>query len=225
MKRSIVITVALAFALSAFSQGITSKDRFISEIHWNYWLNSANDIQPEWYSRGANFSIMYDLELGESPFSIAPGIGFGFDNVYHNGYFAEDSAGTTQLRPYDDTIDYKRNKLSTVYLDVPLELRFRTKPNDKGNSFKIALGAKGGFLIANYTKYIGEGEAFGAPADDAKYKEYNVPNISTFRYGLTARIGYGPVNLSAFYSLSPLFDQDLGPQLTPISIGVSFNGL
>ena len=129
------------------------------------------------------------------------------------------------MTPISDSITYKRNKLSTAYIDVPLELRYRTKPNDKGNSFKVALGVKGGFLLSNYTKFIGQGNNFGVSSTSTKYKKYDIPNIAKFRYGATVRIGYGPFNINAFYSLSPLFDKNAGPQITPISVGISFNGL
>ena len=80
-------------------------------------------------------------------------------------------------------------------------------------------------LISSHTKYVGEGMSFGTYQDKMKVKHYSVPNINKFRYGVTARFGYGPFNLIAYYSLSKLFEDNLGPELTPISVGISFNGL
>jgi len=225
MKKVFAIALFSLFAVQLSGQGFTSKDRVITELHWNTWLNAPSDIKTEWYSRGLNMSVMYDFGIGESPLSIAPGLGFGFDNIYHNGFFSLDSSGKTQLMPLPDSVTFKKNKLSTVYLDIPFELRFRTKPNEKGKSFKIAFGAKGGFLLSSYTKYIGEGVTFGGFNSESKVKTYNLPNINTLRYGVSFRLGYGPINLNAFYSLSPLFNKGAGPEINALTVGISFNGL
>lgn len=225
MKKIFVLALFTLMTIAVSAQGFTSKDRVITELHWNGWLKTPDNIKTEWYSRGINVSVMYDFGLGKSPLSVAPGLGLGFDNIYHNGFFSVDSAGNTLLLPLGDSTTFKKNKISTIYLDIPLELRFRTKPNEKGNSFKLAIGAKGGFLLSNYTKYIGEGTSFGTFNSGSKVKTYNIPNINTFRYGLTFRIGYGPVNLNAFYSVSTLFNQGAGPEINPFTVGISFNGL
>lgn len=202
-----------------------SRDRLVLDLNWNGWINTPDSVSVDWYSRGLNAYFMYDLQFGNSTFSLAPGIGLGFDNIYHNAQFsATDSMGTLIL-PIPDSIDYKKNKFSTIYLDIPLELRFRSKPNSKNKSFKIGAGVKLGLLISSYTKFAGEGNTFGIPQDEVKLKIYKVPNMEKLRYGLTARVGYGPFNLVGFYGLSKLFEDGKGPGMSPITIGFSFNGL
>lgn len=202
-----------------------SRDRLVLDLNWNGWMNHPDSVEVDWYSRGLNAYLMYDLQFGKSNFSIAPGFGLGFDNIYNNSRLsANDSLGTL-ITPINDSIQYSKNKLSTVFLDVPLELRFRSKPNSKNKSFKIGLGAKLGLLISSYTKYAGEGNTFGLQDPEVKLKKYRIPNMEKLRYGLTARIGYGPYNLVCFYGLSKLFEDGRGPGMSPITIGFSINGL
>lgn len=230
MKRLLLIIGCVFIATQLMAQPEEEeipggKDRLVMEINWNGWLDAPDSIKTKWFSRGINFYVMFDMPLGNSRFSVAPGAGLGIDNVYHEGMFVATDTMGTQFLPIPDSINFKKNKLNTVYLDIPLELRFRTKPNEKNKSFKIAVGVKGGLLLANKVKYVGEGTTFGLPQQEVKYKQFKVPNIDNLRYGLTFRVGYGPINAQVFYGLSTLFETGLGPQMAPLNIGVSFNGL
>lgn len=233
MKRLLLIFTCLLLASSISAQNGEEeteetpggKDRLVLELNWNGWLDKPDSIKANWYSRGINMYIMYDIPLGTSRFSIAPGLGFGFDNVYHEGMFVGTDTMGTQFLPIPDSINFKKNKLNTNYLDIPLEFRFRTKPNDRGKSFKLAVGVKGGLLLSSKVKYVGEGTTFGLSQQEVKYKDFRVPNIDNIRYGLTFRVGYGPINAQVYYGLSTLFEKGLGPQMAPLNIGISFNGL
>ena len=200
------------------------QDRLVAQFNWNSWLNTPDDIEVRWFSRGINLFVMYDLPLGKSPISLAPGIGIASDNVYHNGLFTANDT-ITFISAIPDSLTFSSNKLQTTYLEVPLELRFRTKPNSKGQSFKIAAGIRGGLLITSHAKYKGEGTAFGLTQQEIKYKQYDIPNLENLRYGATVRVGYGPFNVNAYYGLSTLFEKGRGPEMVPFQQGISFNGL
>ena len=200
-------------------------DRLVLTLNWNGWADNPDSIDVKWFSRGINLHAMYDLKFGKSNFSFAPGLGLAVDNVYHNGYFVDMDTLGTLILPYGDSLDYDKNKLTTTYFEVPLEFRFRSNPGADNYAFKVGLGVKGGLLISSHTKYKGPGFAFGANQEEIKEKQKSVPNLAKFRYGLTARIGYGPFNITGFYGLSTLFEEGLGPNMVPVSVGISFNGL
>jgi len=197
----------------------SSRDRIVVDIFFDNWLHNEDSLQTKWYSRGFNAYFMYDILLGKKAlFSVAPGLGVGTNNVFHNSALSVDTNGTELVKRTDD---YKRNKIGLAYVDIPVELRFRSKPNAKNKSFKVALGFKAGILIDSKTKVRKE-DAFG---EMKVYKEKRLDNLNLFRYGATFRVGYGPFNLFAFYSLSKLFEKDRGPEITPFSVGFSINGL
>lgn len=204
---------------------LDTRDRLIFEFTHDRWLNKPDEVDIKWYSRGFATYLMYDIALGKSPnLSVAPGFGIATYNVFNNSLISKDTDGKTIFTQIPDSIDYKKNKLVTSYLDVPLEIRMRTKPNSKNNkSFRLAVGARVGLLINGHTKYKGKDLTGGN--SDVKFKNLLVPNINKFRYGLSGRIGYGNINVFGYYSLSPLFEKDKGPEINQFSVGISFNSL
>ena len=195
--------------------GLKNYDRNVMLIELNHsnWSDVPAGIDVEGQSRGFNFYFLNDYGLGESNVSIGVGLGLGTDNVFTNGQFIE-TADSTFLNPLDESIEYKKNKLTTAHIDLPVELRFKSNPGNNGKSFKISAGFKAGLLINNHTKF---------KTDDDKIKVHGIDNIENFRYGPTARIGYGDLMLNGYMQLNELF-QDEGPQMKPWSIGITFNG-
>src|SRR5687768_12456424 len=133
MKRIFLLFCICVPALQAISQTGEftpgGRDRLVFEINHNHWSNIPDSIKldQQWYSRGFNVYTMFDLALGSQLFSIAPGFGIGTENVFHNSMLRTDTTGTW-FHPIADTIKYTRNKLSFTYFDIPLELRFRSRP-------------------------------------------------------------------------------------------------
>lgn len=204
-----------------------SSDRLAMDFTYDLALNMPDSIKAQGFSRGFNIYFMYDVVLGKSRFSIAPGLGLGTNNYFHQNTISSDTAGT-YFNPIASGTDVKKNKLSLTYLDIPIEFRFRSKPNAKDNSWKFAVGFKAGLLIQNKWKYRGEEVRDGAnfvQGREVKFKEYDIENLNRFRYGVTARAGYGIWNVFAFYGISELFEEGRGPRMTPLSIGISINGL
>jgi hypothetical protein len=164
-------------------------------------------------SRGVNIKLMKDRLIRNTLFSFGYGLAFGSQNFDTDRFIiVDDTLGHTHFVSIDPAIDVKTNKLSVNYLDLPLELRFRTSPNAKNNSFKIALGFKIGVLLQSHIKY---------EDDDGKEKLFNINNLNKYRYGVDTRIGYGIWGLNAYYSLISLFNEDKAPNVVPVSFGLS----
>jgi hypothetical protein len=198
-----------------------SRDRIVVDLCFDQWIHNANGVKVKWHSRGFNAYFMYDVLLGKKKklFSVAPGVGISTSNIFNNAQLAEDTAAGTDLVVRTD--DYKRNKLGLTYVDIPVELRFRSTPNAKNKSWKFALGFKAGVLIDSKTKVKQE----DANGNMKTFKEKRYVDLNRFRYGATVRFGYGPFNVFGFYSLAKLFDKGRGPDVTPFSVGISINGL
>ncbi|OWY19077.1 hypothetical protein C7N43_30905 [Sphingobacteriales bacterium UPWRP_1] len=241
MKNNILLLLIILLSLpaTAFAQGEAaksklkgSKDRLIIELAHDNWLEKPDDIKLRWYNRGINFYFMYDVPVIDDNVSIAPGAGFSCSNYYHNGYFTLDANDVTQMLPLPDkvlsgtdsvSLDRKKNKLSTTFLDAAFELRFRTNPNKSNKRIKFAIGARAGYRLDAHTKY--RGTDLAGSGNEVFVKTKLIPNMNRFRYGVTARAGYANINLFGYYSLSKLFEKDKGPDITPFQIGISFNSL
>lgn len=206
-----------------------AKDRVLLELTLNQLTNKPSDFKLSALSRGFNAYFLYDVVLGKSQFSIAPGAGIGTENYYHkkNGIAWSDNThlydSITSFPRLNDSIDVKKSKLGLTYFDIPIEFRFRTKPNKKGASWKVAAGFKVGFLLGSKWKY--KGEDLNSMDGSVKFKEFSVDNINRIRYGTYLRFGYGLINVFANYSISSLFEEGKGPQMHPITFGIAITGL
>lgn len=172
-------------------------------------------------SKTVNLYYQYDKRLFNSKFSLHPGIGLGMERYKFNNNktLSYDNTGnlTAVLVP-----GVRKSKLITNYLDIPVELRFSTNPEDPSRSFKVALGFKAGVLLDSYTKvkYKQDGEI-------KKFKDKQDFNINPFRYGAYFRLGGGNFNFWGYYSLTPLFKPNKGPngvEITNLSFGISLTG-
>lgn len=200
---------------------VESNDRLTFEFNYTDLLNQPEGYETRWFNRGMNVYLNYDIKLGSGKhFSFAPGIGFSTHNVYHNSFIERDTSATvfTQI---SDTLTYRNNKISTNFIEAPLELRFRSTPNKFNRSFKLAVGMRLGYLINAHTKYRGELDR-GDGKESVKVKDLRLPNINNFRIGPSVRVGYGNLSLVGYYSLTTLFDKDRGPGVHPFSVGISF---
>ena len=214
-----MLSVQWCFSQSESSKGEGKKpqkqDRLILDLFHDNWLDKPDSIKTKWYSYGVAVSMLYDHPLGNSNFSFAGGADIACHNVRNNAKITE---------VYDSTISdlysvfvpistkFKKNKLSTNYADAVAEIRFRSKPDQKGYSWKFSLGGRYGYLVNVHDVYK---DAAG------KYKTYIFPNITQQRYCAHFRASYGKVGIFGFYSLTNLFEKKKGVELTPFSVGVS----
>lgn len=214
----------------------SAKDRLVIELAMmnaivkKDGIMVPNDFKLGAFNRGINVYFMYDILLGKKTkprhFSIAPGIGVGSENYYFKNYKLNWHYDTlTKFIPFGDSISSKKSKLNMTYIDIPIEFRYRSKPNQKtGMSWKIAVGFKLGFLIGSKWKYKGEDPDVGTNGEQVTIKDIKVANMSRFRYGPMIRGGYGPVSLFGYYSIGSAFTTK-GPKMNPIVFGISINGL
>lgn len=227
MKKYIYIFLLLVFSgLSSFSQERDTieakkyfdRDQFVYEINYDYWLEIPDDIKLKVLPISSNFYLMFPLIGQHTHISFASGIGIGASNIKTNAY-PTDTNDVSFYTLIPDSIDYKNNKLTMTYLDIPLELRFMTNPNKRGRSFKLGVGFKAGLLIGNHTKY--HGEDLNGSGEIVKYKTYHIKNLTPYRYGITAKIGFGKFLINGYYSLTGLFENNKGQDITPVSIGLT----
>ncbi|MBK5283763.1 MAG: outer membrane beta-barrel protein, partial [Bacteroidia bacterium] len=125
----------------------SKQDRFVLDINFDNWDKRPAGVDIKGLrSRGVNTMVMDEKVFGKGNVAFAWGLGFSSQNFHTNGlYFQDDNADTSGLTPLN--IEYDLNKLSLNYIDIPLELRFRTNANAKGKRLKLSTGFKLGFLV------------------------------------------------------------------------------
>ena len=191
-----------------------ARDRIVIEVTNDGWLDLPEDIEYRGYSLGINAFIIHDMfRKIDKPFSIGLGYGISSHNVHTDGLFSVvDSLDATYafMDKIADNSNLKKNKYTINYLEFPVELRFIAQ---NGSGFKLHIGGRIGYKLGDYSKIV---DGFG------KRKFYKTAGLHDFRYGMHGRIGYGRFTAVGYYSLTPLFKKNRGPQLTQYSFGIAF---
>jgi hypothetical protein len=217
MKKLFLILFIL-IGINSFAQMVTEETKrkftFGLDIFTDIWQDKPESINPKTINPGVNIFGSYNYIFGKSNVSFSPGIGLGIHNLYSDSWLRVNN-DSAYFEPVPDTLGFKRSKLTTTYLDIPFELRFKSK-----GEFRLAIGFKFGFLIKAHTKYKGENYIEGT-SDQVIIKQARFNFIEKNRYGFTGRIGYKWLNLWGYYQLSTLFADGKGPQMYPISVGIT----
>ncbi len=148
-------------------------------------------------------------------FGLVTGLGFSFmDFTFDQPLTIEKEGGDGIIMPVDLNPDgLKKSKLNVSYLTAPLILEVKT-PLRMGNSrLYLAGGVIGGLNIGSHTKFKYKGD---------KEKLRSNFNLNSFKYDLTGRIGFGDFCVFVNYGMTPLFKTNRGPELQPVTFGISF---
>ena len=186
-------------------------DKLILEFNHCGWLNMPNGVKNDITSRGMNFYLYFDKPLGNSNFSFAYGGGISSHNISGNAntVYKLDSLGNESTIFEPRTLPYKKNVIGATVLEIPVELRFRTR---RVRSFKMSVGFRMGYTVQNFRKIFDV---------DGKRKLFDIHNYNPWRYGVEFRIGYEQIFLCGFYSLSNVIMADKGsPNIIPYTIGI-----
>jgi len=184
-----------------------------------------------WGSKSVGIYYLYTKQLGNSGFSINPGIGVGLEkysfdeNVTLKPMINADGervAEIVELANVFGDLDFSKSKLAANYLEIPLELRFHFNRKYPDKGFRIGVGGKGGFLFDSHTKV-----KFSDEGENVKVKEKNDFSMQRFRYSVLGRFGFRSVSIFGEIGLSELFEDGKGPEQTGaryFKFGLSFMG-
>ncbi|MEM1122783.1 MAG: outer membrane beta-barrel protein [Bacteroidota bacterium] len=142
------------------------------------------------------------------------GIEYGLSVAWKQYRFSNDFRileDATTFTTEDDGTTYRKNKLKTTFLEVPLMLTL--SPNGRRSNFYLSGGIYGNVLLGAKQKLRDNNGNTTKIKDDF--------NLNKFRYGFIGRIGFGPIALYAQLSATELFKTGQGPELYPFNIGIS----
>ncbi len=196
----------------------TNKDRVLFSFNNAFWQNLDAGVKQRTVSQGFSTAIMVDIPTSEkSPVSFGLGLGFASHNLHSNAITQMSLPNrVTEMIIIPDGIKYRINKLSFNYLNIPLELRFRTK-----SDIRIAIGLRSGLLIDAHGKYYGHD--ISGIDNQIKIKNKDISNTDKYLFEATARIGWRWIAISGSYGLNSVFVKDKGPDIRPASIGLCFS--
>ncbi|MFT5183413.1 MAG: hypothetical protein ACI84C_000539 [Flavobacteriales bacterium] len=192
----------------------------------NLWmdLDYAKSLSWSWYPVDATVNIVKEYVQ----------LGFGAGVQWNNYGLANNVQVFPQMPVYSDTsmmvldtyvdttfgatgeaYDFTKNRLRTTYLKVPLMLEFNTN-SDEDRSFHVAAGVIGGWRLGSNLKqkYTEDGVSYkNRIKDDFNFRAFTLDG--------TVRVGYGDFTLFAMYGLTSLFADNRGPEVYPVTVGLS----
>ena len=196
--------ITLDIGLSDFNQ---TPDKFTeTKLKGNRTFNAYffQRINPEakhiQFRIGVGLSLEnYSFKRDVSPTPLADSTSFAYGNSYKN-----------------DSINFRKSKLSVNYLDIPIEVVFQQK--NKTGVPKLILGTRMGWIIDAHSKRV-----IDINGSIMKEKIKADFNLTKLRLSLTCRIMYKGINLFYMQNITPLFQEGKGPELTTCTGGISIS--
>ena len=238
MKKILFIVFALITVFGANAQekkkvgGFMNRtgDHLMLQLTSDYWKGAPDSVTNKinGFARGANVYVLLDQRFKSAPqWSVAFGLGVGTSNMYFKNTVVDIKSKTNKL-PFNsvDSINhFKKYKLTTAFLEIPLELRYTVDPVNEMKSMKFAIGVKVGTLLNVHTKGKTLLDKNGTTINSYSAKETGKSYFNSTRLAATARIGYGNFSLFGSYQLNNIFKDGVAADVKLIQIGLNFSGL
>jgi len=204
---------------------VVETSTFVMDVGINALINEGTLDMPEAYTameldrvRAINFHlgvVQQGVNISKGKLRFVYGLGI----EYNNYRFTEDIDLIKNSDPLafteNDETNYRKNKLVSQYLTMPLMLNFKSNPHNDDESFKLAAGIQLGYLVGSHTK-----QKWGKGRDKEKRKIRGDYQFEEYRYGYVVQIGYGDFNLYGKYYPTSAFKAGKGPQVQTTSVGL-----
>ena len=202
--------------------------------HWGGLELGVNTFLTSDYSMydGQGYGEFFDINYGKSltfnfnfaeyaftnernTFGLVTGLGFSsMDFIFDQPMTVAKASGSGMLVPIDlEPAGFKKSKLNVSSLTAPLIREIATPLRMNQHRLTLGAGVIGGFNIGSRTK---------VKTSDGISKDRRNFNVNPFKYELTGRIGLGELCIFANYGMTPLFKEGKGPELVPLTVGISF---
>jgi len=205
-------------------------DHIMIQYGSDVWLGRPDSARTTGFSRSFNIYAMMDKPFKSNPyFSIAYGIGIGSSNIFFDKVNVQVAANSPSL-PFSDVSNsnhFNKFKVTTMYVEIPIEIRHYSNPENPNKSWKMAAGVKLGTLLKAYTKGKDLQDKSGNSIYGASYieKHDNSKFFNSLIATASARIGYGAFSLHGDFQITSVVKPGLGPDIHTLSIGLTISGL
>ena len=217
MKKTSLLFILLFF-ITSFSQAQLLSERtngkviIGADLFTDFNTGAAyENFDMRGINQGVSVYTMFNFKFDNTPHFASIGVGYTGHNFYMKDAYLS--------RPYYDVTEfaqvpheYKRSKINTNYVDIPMEFSFVIK-----DQFKISAGFKFGILTTGKSKYVGE---LYNDAKTYRVKYCRINNLEKYVYSVTFRFAYRSFHFFAAYQFSDTFKNGTGPEIKPISIGI-----
>lgn len=191
------------------------EDQFYTGITYNFELNRPDAVNQRSFSYGLQAGFIKDMPVNANrSLAVGLGLGLGINSYYSN---LEASEGVSGIEYAINTESFKRSKIETHLVEVPLEFRFRDSNAEEYKFWRLYTGVKFGYVLNARSKFISE----------EFESSFNNTDVRKFQYGITLNLGYNTFNIHAYYSLTSLLNDGTivngeTIDIKPLHIGLIF---
>jgi hypothetical protein len=205
--------------LSSFTKidSLYREDQFYVSVTYNILKNTPEGFSSTQFSPGFSAGFLRDMPINKNRnLAIASGLGLTF-NSYSQNIGITSPTGVPIYTVLTNPASYSNNKFSQLFVDVPLEFRWRGSTFENHNFFRFHTGVKLSFLLHDRSVYtIGS---------DKNFITSN-PDFNKILYGVYVAAGYSGVNLYVHYGLNTIFNSaqvaNTSIDLNSLNIGLIF---
>jgi hypothetical protein len=204
-------------SVAPFADPYYREDQFYATINYNLLQGAPEGYSQYSFSTGLGVGFLRDIPLNKRRnYAVALGFGYAYNNIKHNLAVMNDGVKNNYfIAPRGS---YNLNKLVLHYLELPLELRWRTSDSISHQFWRVYAGFKLSYLIYDKAQY--------EPETGGTYKVRKDDNMNKVQYGAYLSAGWNTWNFYAYYGFTPLYEEAyVGNErlrLNPIKLGIIF---
>lgn len=174
------------------------EDQFYFGTGINFLTDRPDGVEQNSLSYSLQLGFIKDIPLNQRR-NIGLGIGLGYaaNSFYNNVQVTQGEAGRNYA--IVSAADFKRNKLETHTIEMPIQLRWRTSNAVEYKFWRLYTGVRLGYVFSGRSKFVNE---MGVDA-------FSNDDLEPFQYGLAVNFGYNTLNLHAYYGLNRLLKEGI----------------
>lgn len=193
------------------------EDQFYFGISiFNRLQNTPVGFVQNGFPVGVSLGFLRDMPINSNrTLAVAAGFGFAYNKFYQNiRIFDVDGALNIKIIDNDS---FNLNKMEQIFIEFPVELRWRNATPTNHKFYRIYTGFKWQILIFDKTKFVSE---------SATNVVFSNSIFNKLQFGPTLSIGHNTWNASMFYGINGMFKKTVGQThiegLNTLNMGLMF---
>jgi hypothetical protein len=171
------------------------EDQFYFGVTYNVLTNLSTGIRQKGFSSGLSAGFLRDMPLNKKrTFAIAVGAGLSYANYQQNLVVSEGVDGINYQ--ISNSADLSKGKLEQLFIDVPIEFRWRNSTPTSYKFWRIHTGFKMQYLVLDRSQFEGE---------NINSTVANNPDLNDFQFGPYIAVGFNTWNFQAYYGINPIY--------------------
>ena len=172
------------------------EDQFYFGFTYNKLLNKPGGFSQNKFSSGFSGGFLRDMPFNKKrTFAIAAGLGLSYNKTFQNLLITQDN-GVNSYSIIDPAVSYSKNKIDQIFVDVPLEFRWRNSTFESTKFWRVYTGFKVSYLAMD--KYV-------HTESESEINIRNNKDMNKLRLGTYIAAGYNTWNFYVYYGITPIF--------------------